>query len=105
MFEPFQGAVIDSKRGAEMVPSSSKPVPPIARAITTDFGRRHVKGVAVARLLAAICFVAVGSFSLVTGHWWGALLFVGAAANGAAVYLMPRWRLALDAEMRVGSRG
>lgn len=84
--------------------SSSKSVPPIARAITTDFGRRHVKGVAVARLLAAICFVAVGSFFLVAGHWWGAFLFVAAVANGAVVYLMPRWRLALDAEKCAGSR-
>ena len=85
--------------------SSNRPAPPIARAIVTDFGRRHVKGVAVARLLAVICFVAVGLFFCVTGHWWGSFLFVAAAANGAVVYLMPRWRLALDAEKNAESRG
>jgi hypothetical protein len=84
--------------------SSSKPVPRIARAITTDFGRRHVKGVAASRLLAAICFVAVGLFLLVAGYWWGAFLFLAAAANGALVYLAPRWSLALDAEKHGGSR-
>jgi signal transduction histidine kinase len=88
----------DDREEDEAVQQSSNPVPPIARAIMTDFGRRHVKGVAVTRLLAAICCVAVGSFFLVTGHWWGAFLFVAAAVNGVVVYLMPRWRLALDAE-------
>ncbi len=88
----------DDRNGNAAVQQSGQPVPPIARAIVTDFGRRHVKGVAVARLLAATLFVALGSFFLVTGHWWGVFLFVAAAANGAVVYLMPRWRLALDAE-------
>jgi signal transduction histidine kinase len=88
----------DGREGNEAVQQSTNAVPPIARAIVTDFGRRHTKGVAVARLLAAICFVALGSFFLATGHWWGAFLFVAAAANGAVVYVMPRWRLALDAE-------
>ncbi len=105
MYELIRGPVIDSKRGDEMMQSSNKPVRPIARAIVTDFGRRHVKGVAVARLLAAICFVAVGLFFCATGHWWGAFLFVAAAANGAVVYLMPRWRLALNAEKNAESRG
>jgi signal transduction histidine kinase len=82
----------------EAGPRSGGRVPPVARAIVTDFGARHVKAVAAARLLAAVCFVAVGLFVLVTGHWWGALLFVAAAANAAVVYLMPRWRLALAAE-------
>ncbi|HEX3616532.1 MAG TPA: hypothetical protein VHU61_08340 [Solirubrobacteraceae bacterium] len=85
--------------------SLNKSVPPIARALVTDFGWRHVKGVAVTRLLAAICFAAAGLFLLVSGHWWGALLFLAAAANGSLVYLMPRWQLALDAEKSAGSRG
>ena len=89
-----------------MMQSSNRPAPPIARAIVTDFGRRHVKGVAVARLLAVICFVAVGLFFCVTGHWWGSFLFVAAAANGAVVYLMLHaGRLALDAEKPAESRG
>ena len=88
----------DDRNGNAALQQSGQPVPPIARAIVTDFGRRHVKGVAAARLLAATLFVAVGSFFLVTGHWWGVFLFVAAAANGAVVYLMPRWRLDLDAE-------
>jgi hypothetical protein len=84
--------------------SSNKPVPPIARVLVTDFGWRHVKGVAMTRLLAAICFAAVGLFFLVSGHWWGALLFLPAAANGSLVYLMPRWQLSLNAEKSAGSR-
>jgi signal transduction histidine kinase len=88
----------DDRNGNEAGQQSGEPVPPIARAIVTEFGARHVKGVAVTRLLAAICFVAVGVFLLVTGHWWGALLFLAAAANVAVMYLMPRWRLALEAE-------
>jgi signal transduction histidine kinase len=88
----------DDREEDEAVQQPSSLVPPIARAITTEFGRRHAKGVAVARLLGATCFVAVGSFLLATGHWWGAFLFVAAAANGAGAYLIPRWRLALDAE-------
>jgi hypothetical protein len=99
-----QGPVIDSKRGDEEMQSSNKPVPPIARAIVTDFGRRHAWGVAVTRVLVAIWLVALGVFFLVTGHWWGAFLFIGAAINGVVVYLMPHWRLALDAEKNTGSQ-
>ncbi|MGH2842135.1 MAG: sensor histidine kinase [Solirubrobacteraceae bacterium] len=50
------------------------------------------------RVLVAIWLVALGTFFLVTGHWWGAFLFIGAVINGLVVYLMPRWRRALEAE-------
>jgi signal transduction histidine kinase len=88
----------DGTNGNEAGKQSGEPVPPIARAIVTDFGRRHAWGVAVTRVLVAIWLVALGVFFLVTGHWWGAFLFIGAAINGVVVYLMPHWRLALDAE-------
>jgi len=40
----------------------------------------------------------VGSIFCVSGHWWGALLFVPAALNLWFAYLMPCWKRALDAE-------
>jgi signal transduction histidine kinase len=74
----------------------TRPAPWIARSISTEFGRRHVKGVAITRLLVAIAAVTVGSIFCVSGHWWGALLFVPAALNLWFAYLMPRWKRALD---------
>jgi hypothetical protein len=74
------------------------PAPWIARSVSTEFGRRHVKGVAIARLLVAIAAVTLGSTFLASGHWWGALLFVPAALNLWFAYLMPSWKRALDAE-------
>ena len=75
----------------------TRPAPWIARSVATEFGRRHVKGVAVTRLLVAIAAVTLGSIFCVAGHWWGAFLFVPAALNGWLAYLMPRWKRALDA--------
>ncbi|MGH3264711.1 MAG: hypothetical protein ACRDNS_22280, partial [Trebonia sp.] len=63
MYELIQKSLIDPlKRGDETMQSSHKPVPPIAQALTTDFGWRHVKGVTVTRTLAAIWLVALGTF-------------------------------------------
>jgi hypothetical protein len=76
----------------------TRPAPWIARSVSTEFGRRHVKGVAITRLLVAIAAVTVGSIFCVSGHWWGALLFVPAALNLWFAYLMPSWKRALDAE-------
>jgi hypothetical protein len=41
----------------------------------TRWGRRHVKGVAVTRLLVAVWLVILGSVFCAYGQWWGALLF------------------------------
>jgi len=71
--------------------------------MSTEFGRRHVRGIAVMRLLVAIAMVSLGSVYCASGHWWGALWFVPAALNGWFVYLMPRWKRALD-DLKRGPR-
>jgi hypothetical protein len=88
----------EGQQGDDSMQLPTRPAPSIARTFSTEFGRRHVKGVAIVRLLVALGFVAVGSIFCVSGHWWGALWFVPAAVNGWFVYLMPRWSRALDAE-------
>jgi len=82
----------------ESMPPPARPAPSIARNLSTEFGRRHVKGIAITRLLVAIALVAVGSVYCASGYWWGALWFVPAALNGWFVYLMPRWKRTLDAQ-------
>lgn len=79
------------------------PAPWIARSISTEFGRRHVKGVAITRLLVAVWLVILGSVFLAFRQWWGAILFAPAALNGSLAYLMPRWKRALD-ELKSGPR-
>jgi signal transduction histidine kinase len=76
---------------------STEPVPWIVRSISTPFGLRHVKGIAVVRYLVAIWLVCLGSAFCAFGHWWGALLFPAAGGVGALAFLMPRWKLALEA--------
>src|ERR1700733_9997064 len=85
-----------------MQPPTSR-APWIARSVSTEFGRRHVKGAAITRLLVAIAAVTAGSVLCVSGHWWGALLFVPAALNLWFAYLMPRWKRALD-DLKSGPR-
>jgi fatty acid desaturase len=86
------------QQGDETMPPPTRPAPWIARSVSTEFGRRHVKGVAITRLLVAIAAVTLGSIFCVSGQWWGALLFVPAALNLWFAYLMPSWKRALDAE-------
>jgi hypothetical protein len=69
----------------------------VARGTFTAFGARHVKGVAVSRWVAAVCFVIAGVLLLAFGHWWGVFLFVAAGLNGSLAYLVPRWNLRRDA--------
>jgi hypothetical protein len=71
--------------------------PSATRGTFTAFGARHVKGVAVARWVAAVCFVVLGAVFLAFGHWWGVLLFAPAGLNGSLAYLVPRWNLLPDA--------
>ena len=71
-----------------MQPPTSRP-PWIARSVSTEFGRRHVRGVAIARLLVAIGMVTAGSIYCASGYWWGALWFVPAALNLWFANLMP----------------
>ena len=91
------------QQGEETMQPPTTPAPWIVRSISTEFGRRHVKGVAITRLLAAIAAVILGSIFCVSGHWWGPLLFVPAALNLWFAYLMPRWKRALD-DLKSGPR-
>ena len=70
--------------------------PSATRGTFTAFGARHVKGVAVARWVAAVCFVAAGAVLLAFGQWWGVVLFAAAGLNGSLAYLVPRWNLRRD---------
>jgi signal transduction histidine kinase len=81
----------------------TRPAPWIARSVSTEFGRRHVKGVAITRLLIGVAAVTAGSVLCAFGQWWGAVLFVPAALNLWFAYLMPRWKRALD-DLKGGPR-
>jgi signal transduction histidine kinase len=93
----------ERQQGDESMQPPTRQAPWIARNISTEFGRRHVKGIAITRLLVAIGLVTVGSIFCASGHWWGALWFVPAALNGWFVYLMPRWKRTLD-DLKRGPR-
>jgi fatty acid desaturase len=88
----------ERQQGDETMQPPTRPAPWIARSVSTEFGRRHVKGVAITRLLVAIAAVTLGSIFCVSGQWRGALLFVPAALNLWFAYLMPSWKRVLDAE-------
>ena len=75
---------------------SSAIAPSSARGTFTAFGARHVKGVALTRWIAAVCFVIAGASLMAFGYWFGALFFVAAALNGSLAYLVPRWNLLRD---------
>ena len=76
---------------------STGTAPSAARGTFTAFGARHVKGVAVSRSVAAVCFAVAAGLLLAFGHWWGALFLVAAGLNGSLAYLVPRWNLGRDA--------
>jgi hypothetical protein len=65
--------------------------PSTVRGTFTAFGARHVKGVAVSRWVAALCFVIAGALVVAFGHWWGLVFFVAAVLNGSLAYLVPHW--------------
>jgi signal transduction histidine kinase len=75
--------------------------PSAARGTFTAFGARHVKGVALTRWIAAVCFVIAGASLMALGHWFGALFFVAAVLNGSLAYLVPRWNVLRDAPKNV----
>ena len=89
------------RRSAEQQQAAGPRQPPASALIRQQwpgtFGWRHVKGVALVRLLVAVWLVILGSFFCASGHWWGAFLFAAAALVGWLAYLMPRWKRALDA--------
>jgi len=65
--------------------------PPAARGTFTAFGAGHVKGVAISRWVAAVCFMIAGVLLLAFGQWWGVIFFVAAGLNGLLAYLVPHW--------------
>ena len=73
--------------------------PSATRGAFTAFGARHVKGVALSRWVAAVCFVIAAVLLLAFGHWWGALFFVAAGLNGSLAYLVPRWNAPNNAKL------
>ena len=75
--------------------------PSPGRGIFLAFGARHIKGVAVSRWVAAVCFVIAGAVVVAFGQWWGLVFFVAAALNGSLAYLVPRWNLLRDAPKNV----
>jgi len=75
--------------------------PSPGRGIFLTFGARHIKGVAVSRWVAAVCFVIAGALVVGFGHWWGLVFFAAAALNGSLAYLVPRWNLLRDAPKNV----
>ncbi len=75
--------------------------PSATRGTVTAFGARHVRGVAVTRWVAAVCFVVCGAVLLAFGQWWGVFLFAAAGLNGSLAYLVPRWNLLRDAPKNV----
>ena len=89
---------VQPQRTGEATRRPARPVPPIIVRTTTNFGWRHVNGIAVIRFLVAIWLVCLGAITCGFGYWWGAFFFVVAALVGALAYQMPRWKLALDAE-------
>jgi len=64
--------------------------PSAPRGTLTAFGARHVKGVALSRWVAAVCFVIAAVVLMALGYWLGALFFLAAALNGSLAYLVPR---------------
>ena len=75
--------------------------PSAARGTFTVFGARHVKGVALSRWIAAVCFVIAAVALMAFGYWWGAFFFLAAGLNGSLAYLVPRWNLLRDAPKNV----
>jgi signal transduction histidine kinase len=105
MHEPTEQPSAEHQQADETTRPAARPVPPIIQHgwPGSQFGWRHVKGVALIRLLVAIWLVILGSIFCASGRWWGALLFAVAGLVGWLAYQMPRWKLALDA-VRNGPR-
>ena len=81
----------------------ARPVPAVIRneGPGSRWGRRHVKGTALIRLLAAAWLVILGCVFCASGHWWGALFFAAAGLLAWLAYQLPRSKRALDAGQHV----
>ena len=71
-------------------------VAPAGRGAFTAFGARHVKGVAISRWVAAVCFMVGAGVLLALGQWWGVVFLVAAGLNGSLAYLVPHWNTPRD---------
>jgi hypothetical protein len=59
----------------------------------TQFGARHIKGVAIIRAVVALWLVCLGVILCANGHWWAASLFAIAAVVGWLAYQVPKWNV------------
>jgi signal transduction histidine kinase len=82
-------------------PSAARGIFTPSRPDPQAFGARHVKGVAVSRWVATLCFVIAAVVLMALGYWLGALFFLPAVLNGSLAYLVPRWNLLRDAPKNV----
>jgi hypothetical protein len=98
MHEPTEPTQVERQRADEALERPTRPVPSIIRRTVSPFGWRHVQGIAVIRFLVALWLVCLASIVLSFGDWWGAFLLPVAGLVASLAYLMPRWKLALDAE-------
>ncbi len=73
--------------------------PAPGRGIFLAFGARHLKGVAITRWVAAVCFVIAAVVLLAFGQWWGVVFFLAAGLNGSLAYLVPRWNAPNDTKV------
>ncbi len=78
---------------------SSGVAPAPGRGIFLTYGARHLKGVAISRWVAAVCFVIAAVVLLAFGQWWGVVFFLAAGLNGSLAYVVPRWNAPNDAKL------
>jgi signal transduction histidine kinase len=100
MHEPTDRTGAERQR-ADGAEPSPRPVPRIVRRAVSPFGWRHAEGIAVIRFLVALWLVCLATIVLAFGDWWGAFLLPVAGLLASIAYLMPRWKLTLDAEKNV----
>lgn len=98
MSEQAEHTVGPRQHANEAARPATTTVPWVIRRYGTRFGWRHVKGIALIRLVVAVWLVLLASVLCADGRWWGAVLFGVAGLIGWLAYQMPRWQLALDAE-------
>jgi signal transduction histidine kinase len=101
MTEREDEALVERQQTDAVVQLGTKPVPRIIRRLATKFEWRHVRGIAVIRVFVALWLVFLGFVLCAYGYWWGATLFVAAGMVASLAYLMPRWKLTIDAEMNI----
>lgn len=86
MYEQKRTSAPEGQQAGEVTQPSSSSAPTMYRGPLSEWGSRHVRGVAFIRLAVAIWLVCLGTVFCVLGEWWGALLFAAAALVGWLAY-------------------